>query len=324
LTTDPQGAAPPTAGDPIMVALSLDANYLPWAATVVRSCLQADPAQAVRFHILHDGSIVPEDQERLRSMVRGGPSTVDFFGVAPTRLSALPTTREFGPIVWLRLLIPELLSDLSRVLYLDSDTFVAGPLRPLWDTPLGDAPLAAVANVVEPALRPHVAALGVDYPGGYFNSGVLVLDLDRMRSEGSADTLFQFAREHRESLRWQDQDALNAVFAGRWLPLHPRWNAQNSFWVWPDWSLEVFDAVTLAEAKAAPGVRHFEGPNAAKPWHYLSSTPGYHEYRAALAATPWAGTPPTGRTRATRLIRALPASMHAPAYRGLLALRRRR
>jgi lipopolysaccharide biosynthesis glycosyltransferase len=319
LTQHPQAASQPPPNDPITVALALDANYLPWAATVVRSCFQADPAQALRLHILHDGSIGSADQSRLRSMVGEGPSTVDFVAVEPRRLSSLP----LGSIVWLRLLIPELLPDASRVLYLDSDIFVAGSLRPLWETPLGEAPLAAVANVVEPALRDHVAELGVDYPGGYFNGGVLLLDLDRMRAEGAADALFRFAHDRGQTL-WLDQDALNSVFAQRWLPLHPRWNAQNSFWVWRDWSLEVFDRATLEDAMAEPAIRHFEGADAAKPWHYLCSAPGHREFQAALAATPWAGTPPIDRTTATRLIRALPESMHRPAYRGLRAVRGRR
>jgi lipopolysaccharide biosynthesis glycosyltransferase len=306
------------------VALALDANYLPWAATVVYSCLQADPAQTIHFHILHDGSIVPDDQSRLQSLAGEGPATVEFHGVEPGPLSWLPITAEFGTIVWLRLLLPELLPEASRVLYLDSDLFVTGALRALWETPLGEAPLAAVANVVEPAARDHIAALGVDYPGGYFNSGVLLLDLERMRGEGSSDALFRFANDRGGKLRWPDQDTLNAVFARRWLPLHPRWNAQNSFWVWRDWALEVFDPGTLAEATTDPGVRHFEGPNAAKPWHYLCSAPGHREFRAALAATPWAGTPLTDRTMATRLIRTLPGTMQRSAYAGLLSWRARR
>ena len=307
------------------MALALDTNYLPWAATTVYSCLQANPGQTIHFHILHDGSIVPDDQSRLRSLAGEGPSTVDFLGVEPQRLSSLPVTAEFGTIVWLRLLLPELLPEASRVLYLDSDTFVSGPLRPLWETPLGEAPLAAVANVVEPAARDHIAALAVDYPGGYFNSGILLLDLERMRAECSADTLFRFAHDHRGKLRWPAQDgSLNAVFTRRWLPLHPRWNAQNSFWVWHDWSLEVFDPGSLAEATADPGIRHFEGPNAAKPWHYLCTAQGHREFRAALAATPWADTPLIDRTMATRLIRTLPGTMQRSAYGALPLWRVRR
>jgi lipopolysaccharide biosynthesis glycosyltransferase len=289
----------------------------------VHSCLQANSDDAVQFHILHDGSVVPGDQARLRSLVGDGPSQLDFIGVESQRLSSLPSTPEFGPIVWLRFMIPELLSSTSRALYLDSDTFVTGSLRPLWETPMGESPLAAVANVVEPAIRDHVAHLGVSYPGGLFNSGVLLLDLDRMRGEDSAHALFGFAHDNRERLRWPDQDALNAVFAERWWALHPRWNAQNSFWLWHDWSLEVFDRTTLEEAMADPGIRHFEGPNVAKPWHYLCPYPGRRQYRAALARTPWAGTPPIDRTIATRLIRALPRSTQLPAYRRLIAWRAR-
>lgn len=306
------------------MALAVDANYVPWAATLVCSTLAANPGEAIRFHILHDGSVAPEDRSRLRSLAGDGPSSVELIGVEPGRLGLLPSTPDFGTIVWLRFLIPELLPGASRVLYLDSDTFVAGTLRPLWETPLGQLPLAAVANVAEPAVRDHVAELGVSYPGGLFNSGVLLLDLDRMRTEGSADALFAFAHDHREILRWPDQDALNAVFARRWLSLHPRWNTQNSFWVWHDWSLEVFDHVSLEEAMADSGIRHFEGPSVAKPWHYLCPYPGHLEYRAALARTPWAGTPLVDRTIATRLISTLPESTRLRAYRRLLRWRARR
>jgi lipopolysaccharide biosynthesis glycosyltransferase len=323
LSHQSQAASLPTPADPITVALAVDANYVPWAATLVRSCLQANPGQAVHFHILHDGSVDPDDQARLGSITAGGSSTLEILGVEPGRLAPLPSTPEFGPIVWLRFLIPELLPGTSRVLYLDSDTFVAGALRPLWETPLGQSPLAAVANVAEPAVRDHIAALGVGYPGGLFNSGVLLLDLDRMRAEGSADALFAFAHDHRDTLRWPDQDALNVVFARRWLPLHPRWNAQNSFWAWRTWSLEVFSETALLEATAHPGIRHFEGPSVAKPWHYLCPYPGRREYRAALAATPWAGTPPEDLTPATRLIRALPEGRRLAAYRRLLGWRAR-
>lgn len=324
MSQQPLAGSPPTSADQITVALALDSHYVPWAATLVRSCLQANAGELVRFCIFHDGSIAPGDQARLRSLAGDGPSQVDFVGVEPERLTSLPSTTEFGPIVWLRFLIPELLPEAPRALYLDSDTFVAGALRSLWETPMGESPVAAVANVVEPAVRDHVAALGVGYPGGLFNSGVLLLDLDRMRAEASADALIGFAHDHRGELRWPDQDALNVVFARRWLPLHPRWNTQNSFWAWHEWSLEVFDRTTLQEAMADPGIRHFEGPNVAKPWHYLCPYPGRREYLAALAQTPWAGTPPIDRTVATRLIRSLPRTTQLRAYRRLIAWRARR
>jgi lipopolysaccharide biosynthesis glycosyltransferase len=163
----------------------------------------------------------------------------------------------------------------------------------------------------------------VNYPGGFFNSGVLLMDLDVMRREGCTEELLRYANDNRDALLWPDQDVLNAVFAGRWMSLHPRWNVQNSFWSWADWALDVFSAADLREAMTSPRIRHFEGPSLSKPWHYLCPLPGRMEYRAVLAETPWANRPLEDRTVATRLIRMLPRAWWTPTYKTLLRSRLR-
>jgi lipopolysaccharide biosynthesis glycosyltransferase len=312
------GRSDPEQSGPLRIALCLDAEYAPWAATTIASCLQSNPGNEVAFHIVHESSLSDDDMSGLQAVVDHGGSTVEFHSVNPSSaLAALPSNREFGTVVWLRLFLPEILTDVPRILYLDADTFVGGPLAELQRMSLGDAPLAAVANVVEPPLRPHVAALGVDYPGGFFNSGVLLLNLALMRAERSVDQLLRFAQEHREELVWPDQDALNVVFAGRWLALHPRFNAQTCLWGWREWAVEVFGADAVRAATESPVIRHFEGRGLCKPWHYMCPAPGYKEYRRALASTPWAGTPIEDRTPATRVLRLLPAPLQLRAYRRL-------
>ena len=69
------------------------------------------------------------------------------------------------------------------MIYLDADTLVVASIRALWDLPLQGAPVAAVSNVTEAAMQPHLAALGFVEPASYFNAGVLLIDLDRWRSE---------------------------------------------------------------------------------------------------------------------------------------------
>ena len=303
---------------PITIALCLNGAYTPWAATTIASCLRANPGQAMRFEVVHDGSLSDGDVDGLRQVVEGGSGEIGFHPVSPTNdFRSLPTTAEFGTVVWLRLYLPEILSEVSKVLYLDADTFVARPLDELWHTRLGDAPLAAVANVVEPQFRSHVASLGVTYPGGYFNSGVLLMNLDLMRSEGALERLREFALDHRDQVVWPDQDVLNAVFVGRWLPLPPRFNAQSVLWHPEGWAVDVFDASAISDAKRSPVVRHFEGRGFCKPWHYMCPVPGYKEYRRVLATTPWAHLPIEDRTAATRLIRLLPHDLQLRAYRRL-------
>ncbi len=307
---------------PQHVAVAFDRGYLPWAATVLQSHLRHHPGASPSFHVLHGGDLTRHDTDRLTAMVERGGGSVEYHAVAERRLERLPPIDRFGRVVWMRFLLPQLLPDLGRVLYLDADTFVTDSLEDLWRTDLGDAPLAAVANVVEPALKPHVAQLGLDDARTFFNSGVLLLNLDVMRAERAFEALARAVDQHRDHLVWPDQDALNVVFTGRWRPLHPRWNAQNSFWAWSEWAADVFGA-TVSEARENPAIRHFEGPSLCKPWHYLCPYPHRGEYRRTLATTPWAGTPLIDRTLSTALIKRLPMPLRIRTYLWLVKLRSR-
>ena len=309
--------------DPIVVTVGFDSGYLAPASVLIKSCLLLHQAGELQFEAMHDGSVNVDHRRLLTAMCAEHGAEIRFHRVDDDVVSRLPHIDRFGPIVWSRLFLPTLLQDLPRVLYLDSDVLVLGRLDPLWDTELGMLPLAAVANVVEPNAREHVARLGVDYPGGFFNSGVLLFDLDRMRREGSSNQLVEAALKHGDDLVWPDQDVLNVVFNGRWHALHPRWNTQNSFWAWRDWAMEVFGVASLEEAVREPEIRHFEGPSVAKPWHYLCPMPHRDEYLHLLSLTPWADEPLQNRTISTRLIAQLPRRWQIETYARVLQTRSR-
>lgn len=304
----------PAPDDRIVIALAFDSKYLAPAAAVIMSCLSHHDDGELRFELIHDRTVSEGDLHALRAMceVHGGtvaPHLID------ARAEHLPVINRFGSIVWSRFFLPDLLETTPRVLYLDCDVLVLSSLRPLWCTDLGSASLGAVANVVAPSVRSHVANLGIRYPGGFFNSGVLLFQLDRMRRDRSADELIRFAMDHADELIWPDQDALNVVFKDRWYELHPKWNAQNSFWSWGPWAEEVFGSRPVSEALEAPVIRHFEGPTVAKPWHFLCVFPHRNDYRETLAKTPWAGASLEERTLMTRAIALLPESRRLEAYR---------
>ena len=86
---------------------------------------------------------------------------------------------------------------------------------------------------------------------------------------------------------------------------------------------EVFGPDLLEEATKRPAIRHFEGPELSKPWHYLCPYPGRKEHRALLAETPWAGIPLEDRTAATWFLRLFRGEMRYRAYARLLQARSR-
>ncbi len=311
--------------DRVHIALATDTAYCPWAAVAVSSC-QAATGAGVHVHVLHEGDLSDVTQDRFAAMVRGHNGEISFHAVASRRLAGVPSKGPAlgGRVSWLRILLPEMLPDLNRILYLDADTLTMDSLEALWEMPLGDAGIAAVANVVEPDRRGHVIGLGIADPRHYFNAGVLVMDLALMRREDSFSEILRVVADRGDELTWFDQDALNLVFAGRWRRLEPRWNAQNSLWFWGRWAREVFGESAVRGAVSNPGILHFEGPAIVKPWHYLCQHPYRDAYRATLAKTPWSDAPLLERTAATRMIHRLPRSMQLPAYVRLQSLQARR
>jgi lipopolysaccharide biosynthesis glycosyltransferase len=303
-----------------------DRAYLPWTGTTIASCARACVGWRVNVHLLHSPDVGGTEQRQMKSMADGLGVVVDFHPIDEAALEVLPTKGPSlgGRMSWVRVLLPQLLEGVDRVVYLDGDTLVVSSLEPLWNLPLEGAPVAAVANVTERAMYPHVLSLGLDDPNAYFNAGVLVVDLTRWRDEGASEALVSFVSSRAEGLPWFDQDAMNAVFAGRWKALHPRWNTMNSFWTWDELAADLFGADVVGEARADPAILHFEGPSLCKPWHYLCEHPWRDRYRALLRQTPWAAEPLVDRTLMTQAIARLPHAGRLPAYRWLHRVRSRR
>jgi lipopolysaccharide biosynthesis glycosyltransferase len=312
--------------DPVHVALATDMTYLPWAAVAALSCQQSTTDAAVHVHVLHEGDLSGETQRLFTAMVREHSGEISYHAVEGDQLAALPSK---GPALggrtsWIRVLLPEMLPHLDRIIYLDADTLTVDSVSPLWTISLAEAGVAAVSNVVEPDQRPHVAGLGIAEAKQYFNAGVLVMNLRLMREEDSLGRIKSCVAARGDDLTWFDQDALNLVFAGRWRELEPRWNAQNSLWYWGRWAREIFGEDPVREALSNPAILHFEGPSIVKPWHYLCQHPYRDRYRNALAMTPWSDVPLLERTAATRVIHRLPSSLQLRAYVRLQSMRARR
>ncbi|MFA5938151.1 MAG: glycosyltransferase family 8 protein [Sinimarinibacterium sp.] len=296
------------------VACAADANYVPHAAAMIHSLLQPPQADDVRVHFLHDALLAPELRDRLGAFVRDHGGDIRFHEVDMERLRGLPTMGRISQVMWLRVFLPELLPSESRVLYLDCDTQIVDDLQPLWRTDLCGAWLGAVANVFEPGKQVHAAALGLPEPRRYFNSGVLLMDLDAWRRERCAERILALVRDRTTRLVWPDQDALNVTFAGHWKALDPRWNCQNSLFFFRH-AAEVFGAETVRAATESPGILHFEGGNLAKPWHYLCKHPMRSTYLHHRAATPWPLDRVEGRTWGNRLLRPLPMRILLPSLK---------
>ncbi len=103
----------------------------------------------------------------------------------------------------------------------------------------------------------------------YFNAGVMVLHLGRWRSEDVAPAIIEFQYTNGQSTKQSDQDGLNAILAGKWGQLDPRWNVLCGAVRYPDMmpSSLLKDEIADRRDRFARGgcILHFAGYP--KPWH---------------------------------------------------------
>jgi lipopolysaccharide biosynthesis glycosyltransferase len=287
----------------IDIACAADARYVPHCAAMLHSALELH-GEDLRVHYLPGADVTPKQRRLLAEMVEASGGSISFLEVSPEQFDGLPSWGHISNTMWSRVFLPELLPDLGRVLYLDVDTIIIDSLEPLWRIDLSGSLVGAVTNVFQRFVpdRPEPFELERSNPP-YFNSGVLLMNLELMREAGATEQLVAYGRAPLREKGWPDQDALNHVLGGRRHPLDPRWNLMNSLEVYP-WSAQTFGADVLAEARRNPAIRHFEGPSINKPWHLLCERALRDVYREHRRQTPWPRYLPEGLTPAN-LVRRL-------------------
>jgi lipopolysaccharide biosynthesis glycosyltransferase len=284
------------AGDVLDVACSARRDYLPHTATMIAS-LTANAGLGLRVHLLLGADVSEPEAEAVARMAADRGAELVVHRIGDARLEQLKTTTTLPTAHWYRVLLPELLPEVGRALYLDGDTIVVEPLAELAGLDLGGCRLAAVTNPFpdnESAAR-LCAGLGVE-PERYFNSGVMLLDLEALRADDAPARVIAYAAENAERLFLPEQDAMNAVLAAQRLPLAPRWNSM----IGVDrlaWSERLFGAEAVREARERPAIRHFEGSDANKPWHPGAEPEHRRLYESYRRLTPWPEIEPQPETR---------------------------
>ena len=181
------------------------------------------------IYVLTEG-LTPENEHILREEIERFGGNLHICYVEDERINALPLSssnrlNHISKATYYRLFIPDLLPDVNKVIYFDCDIIVNGSLAELWEIDITDYAIAAVLQIGHGF---EAERLGYPIEYGYFNAGVCVYNLKYFRDNGIKDVLFQYAENNIESIRYNDQDILNAVLYDKCLHLLPMWNMTST------------------------------------------------------------------------------------------------
>jgi lipopolysaccharide biosynthesis glycosyltransferase len=254
--------------EPVEVALCFDERLALPAAVCVLSALRSNPGR-LRLHLWTDPD--PPSRRLFRSIAEARGVELHWIEDPGNAAGGFDAASDYGvasTATYRRVFLPRQLPGLERVLYVDADTLIRRDLRPLWDTDLGGAALAAVPD----PWMATVPAMHAEFPEGYFNAGVMLLDCARWRREDLTSRCVEEI-QHQAALAAQrgedarhyrnEQTPLNTVVRGRWRAIAPEWNCAPL--LTRDVAATIgLDDAAFARVIADPAIVHFLGAH--KPW----------------------------------------------------------
>lgn len=249
------------------IAVCLDSGYVMPTGVMMYSVCVNNQDVDIDFHVLIDGSVSERDKQDLRdTLEKFHGKRALFYAVNSMQTIRFPLIkRGLTRATYYRLFLPEILPpSVEKVLYLDGDIIVRHSLLPLWETDMTDFAIGAVMDVCDGDIRIY-NRLKYPYTKGYFNAGVLFINLAYWRDNNIVARLIDYIKNYPERILQEDQDVLNYIFREQKILLPIKYNFQHGFL----WKMPEYDGLKyreeVMETRKDPVIVHFTGD---KPWKY--------------------------------------------------------
>ncbi len=222
----------------VPVFLTITNDYAKYAAGAISSLMKhSNPKRYYRVIVMYDRLSIP-NRWRLRNMVTRN-CAIEFHKMKYNlymqiivRYCATKTgSADFfsSAVYYYRSFIARLFLQYEKAIYIDSDTILMDDIGKLFDIDLGDKVIAARVDpkvAMVPEFVRYVEK-ALDVPAKeYVNSGVLLMDLKKLRKLHYITKMTDLIKEYNADLVAPDQDYLNVILKGQIMHLDKSWNLQ--------------------------------------------------------------------------------------------------
>lgn len=207
------------------IVYCINNNYVPYVLVSICSLLENNRENRITIQLLMD-YISEVNEQRIKRLVESYNQSYIIHLVNDEKLRGLKET--WSIYAWYRCLIPEILSNESKCLYLDADVVIAGDISDVYDTSMNEKSIAAVIDI-ETLKDEKFKILGYDKSKKYICSGVMIMNLDYWRSNDIANKVFEFSKENEDKIAFPDQDAINYVCQDSKMLLPLKYGILNPF-----------------------------------------------------------------------------------------------
>ena len=279
------------------ILYQFDERYAPYAGVSITSLYENNKhIDDINIYILGDG-LSDDSIERLSK-------TADSYGRSITYLDTnklIDTMKELGIPTYrgsytanFKLFVPMVLTEnIQKLLYIDSDTVVIGDILPLFEMSMNGMP---VGMSLDSLGVKHKALIGLSEEEGYYNTGVMLFNLDEWKKQMCTEKIIEHAQNVRAHYMSPDQDLVNVVLKRSIYRLGAEYNVQPIHIVY-DYDLFAksfgqpgyYGREEISAAVENPVIVHFFRFLGQFPWDKASVHPDTRIFDRYLEMSAWSG-----------------------------------
>lgn len=196
------------------ILVTIDKNYLPPLKVMLVSMGESNrEVDSLDVYVAHsnlsDYDFAPllEATKEFENMHIHSLKVPDTFFADTPVIERLPKESFYRLIAFA--ILPE---EVERCIYLDPDTYILRSLQPLYDMDMGDCFIGAGSHTYSYIEKLNHVRLKMGKGTKYINSGIMLMDLKKMRECTSTEIVMDYLEKNIQKLYLGDQDAMNGLF----------------------------------------------------------------------------------------------------------------
>jgi len=263
------------------IVFAIDKNYIQHLSVALESLYQNNSYE-ISVYILYTG-LDNNDIWNLNLVSEKYDQSIIYSEVDIEKFKGFKENFHFTKAMYFRLLIPDILDEnIQSAIYIDSDVVINGNIKYLLELDLKGNKLAAVGNPNFSAIE----RLKLKINTVYFDSGLLIFNLDIWRKENIHKQIIQYIKNNSTKLLYPDNDALNIIIDGDFIEISPKYSLQSNYINCKECDFGYFEKFeNVQDIFENPFIIQYAGSS--KPWHYLSTDYYRDLYWKYLKDTPY-------------------------------------
>lgn len=198
-----------TAKNIIHIGYGIDDNFARCTASSIVSFCVNNPDKDFIFHILIM-KLSKQNMQRLELLAKELSITLILYEIDTTYiLDKFPSSSIFTTAMYFRYILPLLLNNVDKVIYIDGDTLCINNADELFNIDITDYIIAAVPDSQWANDNRNKDLKLINHT--YFLSGMLIINVNEYKKFHTFNKLIQFLSSNPNNLIFPDQDTLNVI-----------------------------------------------------------------------------------------------------------------